>query len=87
MCKENDVRNRFSDEELTMFQELYRENYELLLRFAAIVMDTQDYGKAEEIVQEVFYEALGSIKEISTLKNPSGWLLETIRLKLRNIEA
>ena len=52
-----------------------------LRRYGPNVIDHE--GRAEEIVQEVFYTAYKKVDEVKTSENPVGWLYTTLTYKVK----
>lgn len=65
------------------FDRLYRENFWILKRYARIHLNST---QAEELVQDVFHDALKKLDIIYAHSNPGGWLMETLKNKIRNMQ-
>ena len=70
-------------------EELFFREWSKLVRYAKIQLrrygpNTIDHeGRAEEIVQEVFYTAYKKAEEVKTSENPVGWLYTTLTYKVK----
>lgn len=64
-----------------LIETLFREYYSLLLRYAKISLQNTDL--AQDVVQDVFHEALKHQETLATHDNPGGWLMQTLKNKLR----
>ena len=64
-----------------LIEALFREYYSLLLRYAKISLQNADL--AQDVVQDVFHEALKHQGTLATHDNPGGWLMQTLKNKLR----
>ena len=64
-----------------LIEALFREYYSLLLRYAKISLQNADL--AQDVVQDVFHEALKHQETLATHDNPGGWLMQTLKNKLR----
>lgn len=64
-----------------LIEALFREYYSLLLRYAIISLQNADL--AQDVVQDVFHEALKHQETLATHDNPGGWLMQTLKNKLR----
>lgn len=63
------------------FNELYQENFWKLKRYALTCMNE---NQAEEVVQDTFLEATQKIDILMTHENAGGWLMSTLKNKIRN---
>lgn len=70
------------DEE-QFFEQLYRENFGKLMRYARIHVDP---FRAEELVQDTFHDALQKIQVLAGHDNPYGWLMITLKHKISNYQ-
>ena len=61
----------------SQFQEFYPD----LHRYASIVL--KDEGWAEDVVQDVFHDALRNADVLSTHPNPQGWVMQALKNKVR----
>jgi len=64
-----------------LIETLFREYYSLLFRYAEISLQNADL--AQDVVQDVFHEALKHQETLATHENPGGWLMQTLKNKLR----
>lgn len=64
-----------------LIETLFREYYSLLFRYAKISLQNADL--AQDVVQDVFHEALKHQETLATHENPGGWLMQTLKNKLR----
>lgn len=71
-------------EQDTWFEHLYREYFELLYRRAVIAL--KNPARAQDVVQDTFHEALRHIDKLMVHKNPGGWLMQTLKHKIRDSE-
>lgn len=62
----------------SQFQEFYPD----LHRYASIVL--KDEGWAEDVVQDVFHDALRNADVLSTHPNPQGWLMRKRQIELNS---
>lgn len=65
------------------FTQLYQDNFWKLRRYAQVHLNPE---QAEEVVQDTFHAALERIDLVTTHQNPSGWLMETLKNKIRNCQ-
>lgn len=63
---------------------LYRKNYSILYQYAKSVLD--DRSMTRDAVQETFRIACGKGDELLVSGNPAGWLMETLKNVISNIE-
>lgn len=73
-----------SESELQCIEQLYRAHYQRLYLYARAVV--QDAGLAEEAVQDTFHIACGRVREVQRSKNSAGWLMQTLKNVIRNME-
>lgn len=59
---------------------LYQENYPQLLHYAENSLN--DINWAQDVVHDVFYEALNQANKLSVHENPRGWLMTTLQNKI-----
>ncbi len=64
-------------------EQLYRELYPLLLRYAQSALEG-DGLLAEEVVQEAFSIAWGKVEALMGSPNPRGWMMETVKHVVQN---
>jgi RNA polymerase sigma factor (sigma-70 family) len=68
-------------EQNSFLEALYYKNFGKLTIYARAVLG--DATQAQEIVQDVFYEAVLHIDTLIVHKNPDGWLMQTEKNKIR----
>lgn len=68
-------------EESEFLEGLYRGNLNKLLLYAQVHLT--DRSKAMDVVQDTFHEAARSIGPLTVHPNPEGWLMQTLKNKLR----
>ncbi len=64
-----------------MLEQLYYANYKKLLLYA--LSASQSQGSAPELVQDTFHEAVLHIDTLMTHANPGGWLMQTLKYKMK----
>lgn len=67
-----------------MIDQLYREMYQQLLIYAKKAL--KDLSFAEEAVQDTFRIACAKIEEVEQSQNQKGWLMETLKNVINNIQ-
>ena len=73
-----------SETEYRFLEQLYRAQYHTLFLYAnAILKNTH---LAEEAVQDTFHIACGKAAQVCRSENPSGWLVQTLKHVLKNME-
>lgn len=65
------------------FNQLYQENLWKLRRYALTCLNE---NQVEEIVQDTFFEATKKIDILIAHENPGGWLMDTLKNKIRNCQ-
>lgn len=70
-------------EQNKLLDELYRKMYRFLLCYARSALNNESI--AEEAVQETFVIACRRIERVCESKNPQGWLVETLKLVIKNL--
>lgn len=65
------------------FDRLYREYFWKLKRYSLLYLNE---SQAEEIVQDAFHEAVEKIDSLYIHENPGGWLMNTLKNKIRNCQ-
>ncbi|MBQ2996674.1 MAG: sigma-70 family RNA polymerase sigma factor [Oscillibacter sp.] len=73
-----------SDAELKFLEELYRTHYQKLFLYANAVVKHREV--AEEAVQDTFHIACLKIAQLRASPNSAGWLVQTLKNVLRNME-
>ena len=71
-------------EQNKLLDELYRKMYRFLLCYARSALNNESI--AEEAVQETFAIACRRIDRVCESENPQGWLVETLKLVIKNLE-
>ena len=64
-----------------LIESQFQEFYPALHRYASIAL--KDEGWAEDVVQDVFHDALRNADALSTHPNPQGWLMQALKNKVR----
>lgn len=64
--------------------ELYAEYFPKLMIYATSVLN--DTYRAQDVVQDTFHEAIRHCDVIAARENPGGWLMETLKNKIRDSE-
>lgn len=67
-----------------MIEELFRKLYRFLLNYAESSLKNKPLS--EEAVQETFAIACQRVDRVCSSENPEGWLVETLKLVIKNIE-
>lgn len=67
-----------------LIERLYKEYFEKLLHYAEKVL--LDHDRAQDVVQDTFCEALKQKEILANQPNPGGWLIKTVKFKLRESE-
>lgn len=62
------------------FEALYQEQYPKLFLYAKNYL--ADHSWAQDVVHDVFYEALRQADELDRHVNPGGWLMRTLQNKI-----
>ena len=70
--------------EKEIIEQLYRLHYKKLFIYARAILKNPD--QAEDVVQDTFHEAMRHAHELSTHENPGGWLMNTLKNKIRESE-
>lgn len=73
-----------SQAELLFLEQLYRQHYQKLFLYAKAVVKNEHL--AEEAVQDTFHIACVRIEELRRSENRAGWLVQTLKNVLRNME-
>lgn len=71
-----------TSEQREIFSEIYIDNWPKLLRYAKA--NKWCAGVAEELVQDTFHDAWSKFGELSDHENIGGWLMQTLKNKMRN---
>lgn len=67
-------------EEKELFHSLYQKTYDLLLVF--VLKNGISPWAADDIVQEIYYEAIKKAAQFCSHPNQGGWMMETARKKM-----
>lgn len=73
-----------TDAELQFLEQLYRQHYQRLFLYAKAIVKNEHL--AEEAVQDTFHIACSKIAEVRRSENAAGWLVQTLKNVLRNME-
>lgn len=73
-----------TDAELQFLEQLYRQHYQRLFLYAKAILKNEHL--AEEAVQDTFHIACARIGQLHRSDNPAGWLVQTLKNVLRNME-
>lgn len=73
-----------TDAELQCLEQLYRQHYQRLLLYAKAIVKNEHL--AEEAVQDTFHIACSKIQDLRRSENAAGWLVQTLKNVLRNME-
>lgn len=65
-------------------EKLYRTYFKRLTQYAVSALG--DLPRAQDVVQDAFHEALIHIDDLITHENPGGWLMVTVKYKIRESE-
>ncbi len=65
-------------------EELHRKYFRKLTLYAMSVLRNRD--RAQDIVQDTFHQALEDIEGLMVHENPGGWLMNTVKNKIRESE-
>ena len=71
-------------DENELVERLYRLHFKKLFIYANAVL--RDPEQAKDVVQDTFHEALRRIDVFATHENPGGWLMSTLKNKLKENE-
>lgn len=63
--------------------QLYKNNFWKLKRYAQLFMNA---AQSEEIVQDVFHEAVEKVDQLLSHPNPDAWLMQVLKNKIRNYQ-
>ena len=73
-----------TDAELLFLEQLYRQHYQKLFLYAKAIVKNEHL--AEEAVQDTFHIACAKISDLRQSENAAGWLVQTLKNVLRNME-
>lgn len=71
-------------EQDALIEKLHRKYFKQLTRYAMSTLGNTT--KAQEVVQDAFHAAVLHIDDLMTHENPGGWLMETVKNKIRESE-
>lgn len=71
-------------EQVAYIEKLYHEYFKKLTLYAMSVL--RDQNRAQDVVQDTFHEALLHIDTLMSHENPGGWLMVTVKNKVRENE-
>lgn len=69
-------------EQEAFLEKQYRENFPRLLSYAAAILENNSL--AMDVVQDTFHTAIAKINILMVHENPNGWLMETLKNKIRD---
>ena len=70
-----------TSEQERFIEELYYENFNKLMIFA--MAKVRDQNLAQDLVQDTFHEAIRHIDTLRGHVNPGGWLMVTLKYKIK----
>ena len=73
-----------SKSEYQLLEQLYRAYYHQLFLYARAILRHDQL--AEEAVQDTFHIACGKMDNLCCSENPAGWLVQTLKHVLKNME-
>ncbi len=73
-----------SSEQDAFFEQMYYNYFRKLTLYAGAQMRNQ--SRAQDVVQDTFHEALRHIDVLMEHPNPGGWLMTTLKNKIREEE-
>ncbi len=65
-------------------EELHRKYFRKLTLYSMSVL--RDSARAQDVVQDALHEALRNVNDLMRHENPGGWLMETVKNKVRDSE-
>lgn len=65
-------------------EELHRKYFRKLTLYVMSVL--RDSARAQDVVQDALHEALRNVNDLMRHENPGGWLMETVKNKVRDSE-
>lgn len=71
-------------EQDALIEKLHREYFKKLTLYATATL--RDPTRAQDVVQDAFHSALLHIDDLMTHENPGGWLMETVKYKIKESE-
>lgn len=79
--RNSEEKQKMENQSKELVGRLYRENYEQLIHYVKGKISVG--SPAEDIVQDAFCEALKKVEVLSIHPKPEGWLMETVKFKIR----
>ena len=76
--------DRMHPQQARPLEQLYHDNFDLLTIYAAASLKSR--SRAQDVVQDIFHEAARHIDTLTEHPNPGGWLMVTLKNKLREAE-
>ena len=73
-----------TEEKRLFFENLYQEQFFKLRYYAYAALN--DWDRAEEVTQDVFLTAWRKIDQLVSSPNPQGWLVQTMKYTLKNVQ-
>lgn len=67
-----------------LIEELHRKYFKKLTLYAMSALGNSD--RAQDVVQDTFHQAVEHIDDIMVHENPGGWLMNTVKNKIRESE-
>lgn len=71
-------------EQDSLIENLHRKYFKKLTIYALSAL--RDPNRAQDVVQDTFHEAIRHIEDLMVHENPGGWLMETVKYKVRESE-
>lgn len=71
-------------EQDNFIEQLHRAHFGKLTIYAAASL--KDQGRAQDVVQDTFHEAVRHIGTLMAHPNPGGWLMQTLKYKIQEDE-
>lgn len=71
-------------EQDSFIESLHRKYYKQLVIYTVSAL--RDPDRAQDVVQDTFHEALMQISDLLAHENPGGWLMNTLKNKIRENE-
>lgn len=70
-----------TSEQGVFLEELYRKYLNVLAAYARSSLENPT--KAQDVVQDTFHQAAVDVETLMTHKNPGGWLMQTVKNKVK----
>lgn len=71
-------------EQSRFIEELHHKYFQTLTLYATSIL--HDSYRAQDVVQDTFHEAMLQIETVAMHKNPGGWLMVTLKNKIKDSE-